>query len=232
VKNETSKTFRDAVLYGTGFMKDGKNVPLNEVYTKLEKPMTDDLVKRLNDSYAMLGDLLHKEAADRIEKMEKARDGAYTERNRLVAFLASIYPSGVKKTAIPGWDEAWHGCVYIDFPIGQASWHFHDSEAHLFANLPPYEGEWDGHTTEEKYERISLAANHAKQTDELLADYIKFADTLTAHTNNQNNRIEQLEAALRDIASGRYSGMMLTSFPPKDPAVERARAALGEKKDG
>jgi hypothetical protein len=139
------------------------------------------------------------EAADRIEKLEAARDGAYTERNRLVAFLASIYPSGVKKTAIPGWDEAWHGCVYIDLPTGQASWHFHDSEAHLFAHLPPYDGEWDGHTTEEKYERLFLAASHAKQTDELLADYMKFADALMPHTKKQNDRIEKLEAALREI---------------------------------
>ena len=140
------------------------------------------------------------EAADRIEKLETARDAVYTERNRLVAFIASIYPSGVKKTAIPGWDEAWHNCVYIDLPVGQASWHYHNDEAHLFAHLPPYESEWDGHTTEEKYERISLAANHAKQTDELLADYMKFADALMIQTNSQNKRIEKLEAALREIA--------------------------------
>jgi len=49
--------------------------------------------------------------------------------------------------------------------------------------------------------------------------------------NRLRNRIEQLEAALREIASGRYSGMVLTSMPPKDPAVERARAALEGKKD-
>ena len=140
-----------------------------------------------------------KPAADRIEKLEAARDGAYTERNRLVAFLTNIYPSGVKKTAIPGWDEAWHNCVYIDLPVGQASWHYHNDEAHLFAHLPPYESEWDGHTTEEKYERLLLATNHAKQTDELLADYMKFADTLMIQTNNQNKRIEKLEAALREI---------------------------------
>lgn len=46
------------------------------------------------------------------------------------------------------------------------------------------------------------------------------------------SRNKELEEALHDIASGKYSGMMLTSLPPKDPAVERARAALGEKKDG
>jgi len=161
--------------------------------------MSDDLVKRLRKGVMCGDDPIVDEAADRIEKLEAARDGAYTERNRLVAFLASIYPSGVKKTAIPGWDEAWHGCVYIDLPTGQASWHFHDSEAHLFAHLPPYDGEWDGHTTEEKYERLFLAASHAKQTDELLADYMKFADALMPHTKKQNDRIEKLEAALREI---------------------------------
>jgi hypothetical protein len=40
--------------------------------------------------------------------------------------------------------------------------------------------------------------------------------------------IERLRKALERIASGRYSGVMLTSFPPKDAAVEAARAALGD----
>ena len=178
-----------------------------------------------------------KPAADRIEKLEAARDAVYTERNRLVAFLASIYPSGVKKTAIPGWDEAWHNCVYIDFPIGQASWHYHNDEAHLFAQLPPYESEWDGHTTEEKYERLSLAANHAKQTDELLADYIKFADALMIQTNNQNKRIEQLEAALREIAeansvqAGTDKDMYRRWRYVATNAIDIARKALEGKDD-
>ena len=102
------------------------------------------------------------EAHSRIETLETARDGAYTERNRLVALLATMFPSGTKKTAIPGWDEAWHGCVYIDLPNGQASWHYHDSEAHLFAHLPPYQGDWDGHSTEEKYSRIAALAGEKK----------------------------------------------------------------------
>jgi hypothetical protein len=44
------------------------------------------------------------------------------------------------------------------------------------------------------------------------------------------DRIEELETALREIASGRYTGVVLPSHPPRDPAVERARAALGEEK--
>ncbi len=98
-----------------------------------------------------------------IEGLRNQKDQAYKERNILVRLLASLYSSGIKKTAIEGWDEEWHNCVYIDFPNGQASWHYHDSEAALFANLPPYHGEYDGHTTEEKYERIlALAGLHAK----------------------------------------------------------------------
>ena len=50
-------------------------------------------------------------------------------------------------------------------------------------------------------------------------------------TRQAAGRIQQLEAALQDIASGKYTGLILTSLPPKDPAVERAKAALGEKKD-
>lgn len=82
-------------------------------------------------------------------------DAAYTERNRLVAFLARKFPSGLRKTEIEGWDPEWHGCVFIDTPEGQMSWHYHDSDAHLFAGLPPYEKPWDGHTTPEKYERLA-----------------------------------------------------------------------------
>ena len=40
------------------------------------------------------------------------------------------------------------------------------------------------------------------------------------------DEIERLRAALREIASGKYSGIVLTSYPPQDPAVNAARAAL------
>ena len=87
----------------------------------------------------------------------EATDAAYKERNQLVALLSTCFPSGKAKTAIEGWDESWHGCVYIEFPWGQASWHYHDSDAWMFEHLPPYKGQWDGHTTEQKYEAIAAA---------------------------------------------------------------------------
>jgi hypothetical protein len=92
------------------------------------------------------------EEAEREEK-----DAAYKERNQLVALLSTCFPAGKAKTAIEGWDEAWHGCVYIDFPWGQASWHYHDSDGWMFEHLPQYSGEWDGHTTQEKYDAIAAA---------------------------------------------------------------------------
>ena len=86
--------------------------------------------------------------------IEAQKDSVYLERNKLVALLSKMFPSGKATTAIDGWDASWHGCVYIDLPTGQASWHYHDSQAYLFEHLPLYQGWWDGHTTEEKYERI------------------------------------------------------------------------------
>ena len=92
--------------------------------------------------------------ADQARAAAAAKDGAYFERNQLVAALTKLYPAGIAKTAIPGWSDDWHGCVYIDLPTGQVSWHFHDSQAALFAHLPPYVGTWDGHDTPEKYRRL------------------------------------------------------------------------------
>lgn len=92
-----------------------------------------------------------------IAEEREAKDAAYKERNQLVALLSTCFPAGKAKTAIEGWDEAWHGCVYIDFPWGQASWHYHDSDAWMFEHLPQYLGEWDGHTTQEKYDAIATA---------------------------------------------------------------------------
>ena len=90
------------------------------------------------------------------------RDYAYSERNKVVAALAKLFPSGIARTEIEGWDAEWHGCVYIDLPTGQVSWHYHDREAHLFADLPPYTKPWDGHTTDEKYRRLA-AISAAKE---------------------------------------------------------------------
>lgn len=93
------------------------------------------------------------------DALEAAKDGAYLERNQCVALIARMaivlgLPVAVTKTAIDGWSEDWHGCIYITLPTGQVSWHFHDSQADLFAGLPQMLEEWDGHDTPKKYQRV------------------------------------------------------------------------------
>lgn len=90
----------------------------------------------------------------RAQAAETKLESAYSERNKLVAFLAHCYPAAIARTAIEGWDPEWHWCVYINTPAGQMSWHYHDSDAHLFDDLPLFSGQWDGHTTEQKYDRL------------------------------------------------------------------------------
>lgn len=87
-----------------------------------------------------------------------AIDAVYLERNRLVALLAGIFPSRRCRTAIEGWDPAWHNVVYVQLPTGQASWHYHDREAGIFEHVQKGDVEWDGHTTEQKYRRIDELA--------------------------------------------------------------------------
>jgi len=96
------------------------------------------------------------------DEAREQREGAYRERNQVVAWasrlsIAAGYVVRVTKTAIDGWDVAWHNCAYVMTPTGQASWHFHDDDAPLFADLPHGEVVWDGHTTLEKYDRLHRA---------------------------------------------------------------------------
>lgn len=85
---------------------------------------------------------------------KEEKDEAYRQRNHLVAALARLFPSGIARTNIEGWDEAWNGCCFIDLPSGQISYHYHDSEHYLFADLPAYTKPWDGHSKEIVHERL------------------------------------------------------------------------------
>lgn len=121
--------------------------------------MTDAQIDVLQNTEKSNTSAAHVNAVDvrdaALKEMEARKDAAYLERNQVVAALAKCFPSGVARTAIEGWSDDWHGCVYIDLPTGQASWHFHDSQAYLFDGLPPYKKKWDGHDTPEKYRRLA-----------------------------------------------------------------------------
>lgn len=106
------------------------------------------------------------------------KDQAYWERNQLVCALSKIYPSWMELHPISDkdWDKDWRHIVFITIPSKvssgnlkyspgaplyfnkdlQLSWHIHDSEIDMFRHLQLKSGNsWDGHTTEEKYQRLS-----------------------------------------------------------------------------
>lgn len=102
-------------------------------------------------------------------------DAVYLERNRLVAVFARLSlvmgwraGLGAHDPTDLTWDPQWLNIVYIEHPdslaqyggrMRQASWHIHDRDLPLFAFLGPYTKPWDGHTTEEKYDRLNVLCN-------------------------------------------------------------------------
>lgn len=125
---------------------------------KKKRPFSDHLAQGIINSQLRVINALRDKIGSspvRLGEMQVALDGAYAERNKVVALLARLFPAGIRRTEIEGWSDEWQNCVYIDLPTGQASWHYHSDEAHLFAALPPYDKPYDGHSTAEKYERLA-----------------------------------------------------------------------------
>lgn len=158
--------------------------------------------------------------SEKLAEMEARKDAAYYERNQVVAALAKCFPSGTARTAIEGWSEDWHGCVYIDLPTGQVSWHYHDTHDHLFAGLPAYTGEWDGHSTDAKYSRLSALIPQPDQSAKIaeLTAALDEHERLARRTQAaQNERIKKLEEALKEL---------LLELDPDDWMIDFIRAAL------
>lgn len=121
-------------------------------------PLSDDEEERyatmLNDCRAGMTEL---------EQAQIGKDLAYKERDMCVALVACLaraqgYRVGIRRHEGGTWDDDWRNVVMIDLPTGQVSWHVHDSEMAWFAWLPAYPDEWDGHHTDEKYQRVLRCA--------------------------------------------------------------------------
>ncbi len=94
------------------------------------------------------------------------KDGAYRERDRLVAVLSTVWPSHLRRH-VGEWEDDWRNIVCVHTPNGQATWHVHDSEMPLFDHLTYCAAcQWDGHTTEEKYARLAALAAETGGGDE------------------------------------------------------------------
>lgn len=93
-------------------------------------------------------------AYDEQGKIHNQLNAAYRERAHLVALLASIWASHIGYSDPNERDWA---VVIITTPAGQLSWHVARSDMDLFAHVEVSTSEhdaWDGHTTEQKYQRI------------------------------------------------------------------------------
>jgi hypothetical protein len=81
-------------------------------------------------------------------------NSVYRDRAHLVALLAAQLPSHIGLTDPD--EPDWH-VIVIDSPQGQMSWHVAAEDMDLFRHVrrtEPGDAPWDGHSTEEKYERI------------------------------------------------------------------------------
>jgi hypothetical protein len=206
---------------------------IQAVYDACEKAINDDApMPGIDDVGIEEGKAVQRWAFD----MEQRKDAAYLERNQVVAALAKCFPSGIARTAIEGWSEDWHGCVYIDLPTGQASWHFHDSHAYLFVGLPAYTGTWDGHDTPEKYRRLAAiearaprgttASLYTKLPDGTYRD-ATYAEIVDAHVAGGTWPFPQEADVARDAAQVMHENTAGMSRALTQALEVRKRSAAG-----
>jgi hypothetical protein len=119
---------------------------------------------------------LMREAGEQRDRNAAERDGAYRERAQLLAWLAALHPAVIAPApdvTEPGWQ-----ILYLS-PLagGQMSWHIAPRDSDLFAHVEHVpagdpRAQWDGHTTEAKYQRIAaltrLLTDNADSTGEAM----------------------------------------------------------------
>lgn len=176
-------------------------------------------------------------------------DQAYRERNQLVTLLANMALAKGWKAG-RRWDRTqevgWENVVVIDLPTGQVSWHIglHDGPVCQFETLPTYDGEWDGHTTDEKWERVR--AYRSKLADAPKGGYrtglvhkeyhAEVVERLVAEREEARAKAErvqlQLEGALDCSREGAWMARALDAERELATAraeVERLRGALTKR---
>jgi hypothetical protein len=109
-----------------------------------------------------------REDYDALQAEKASKDNAYTERNRLVAFLSSLYFSHRVRhpDSDTNWENDWRWIVCIHTPKGQMTWHIHDSHLPMFEHLEVGEDHWDGHSMEDKYLRLEALSKTTAENRE------------------------------------------------------------------
>lgn len=95
-----------------------------------------------------------------LDSTEAVKNQAYAERNKVLSLTARMAQKlglnvGLGKDESPDADPDYYLILFIDLPSGQVSWHLRNDEVKpMFGFLPFYGTPWDGHSTEEKYQRV------------------------------------------------------------------------------
>lgn len=148
--------------------------------------------------------LSEREAAEaERDALRATKNDAYHERDQCVALIARMAralgcPVGTTRhpDSDTSWEDDWRTIVFIELPSGQVSWHFHDSEKDLVADLPAYEPSWDGHTTQEKYRRVAGA--RFADVSALRALLVEARDMLLVHHEPDEPTVHRITSALEE----------------------------------
>jgi hypothetical protein len=154
-------------------------------------------------------------------------DGAYAERTLLILTLCSLFPCGLKRAPVPGMPKQFETAVYIDTPAGQASWHLHEDDLPAFAHLPDYRGGWDGHSTAEKYRRLTSPAFAATEERKALAFYANGFE----YAGQDDNVSAEPTVALCEDAGRLAAEALKHRFGHRADGLEHALAELGTDAD-
>lgn len=156
----------------------------------------------------------------RLWDVEAQKDAAYQERDRLVLALSRIFPAylGRHPESDASWDAEWRWIVFVDLPTGQVSWHIHESEFHWFSHLNQRESSpWDGHTTEEKYQRLAALEDMQthilrwKAIEEAAVRYREASKAFYDHLGKHENLHAQAGQVDTALAA------LFAALPPRKP---------------
>jgi hypothetical protein len=98
----------------------------------------------------------------KVERMEREKNDAYAQRNKLAVLLAAKY-GGSLVDANPQ-EPGWSCVLLIPTGSGQLSFHVHDSELPYVVSMPAIKiggGVWDGHDDAEKWLRVERESSRA-----------------------------------------------------------------------
>ncbi|MFB7671658.1 hypothetical protein ACFC26_09595 [Kitasatospora purpeofusca] len=135
------------------------------------------------------------------QTVEAERDGAYRERAHLTAWLAVIHPAVI--TDAPDIDEPGWQLLYLTVGERQMSWHISPRDGDLYAHVEHVDptdprAQWDGHTTDQKYETIRQLTFSALRGDDraTVREGIRAARALVGI---HQQRAEQAEARITAV---------------------------------